>query len=133
MVMRQIRTSLETRGMIEKLKSIYRTEKFAQDDLVTMTVGYILNTAFKETETISDWNRVIDADLPLEEEFLAAVKETKTQVTRFRLADLTSQGIDRLTKEFADELGLKVQVGFTVKQILKAAILLRGETHNESK
>ncbi len=129
MIMRQIRTSIETKGMIEKLKSIYRKEKFAQDDLVTMTVGYVLNTAFRETENISDWNRIIDTNITLEEEFLSAVKETKTQVTRFRLADLTSQGIDNLTKIFADELGLRVQVGFTVKQILKAAILLREEEH----
>lgn len=133
MVMRQIRTSIETKGMIEKLKSIYRKEKFAQDDLVTMTVGYILNTAFRETENISDWNRIIDANIILEEEFLSAVKITKTQITRFRLSDITSQGIDKLTKNFADELGLKVQVGFTVKQILKAAILLRNEGHDESK
>ena len=131
--MRQIRTSIETKGMIEKLKNIYRKEKFAHDDLVTMTVGYILNTAFSETKSISDWNSIIDTDITLEEEFLSAVKETKTQVTRFRLADLTSQGIDDLTKEFADELGLKVQIGFTVKQILKAAILLRGEKHDECK
>lgn len=133
MIMRQIRTSIETKGMIEKLKNIYRKEKFAHDDLVTMTVGYILNTAFSETKSISDWNSIIDTDITLEEEFLSAVKETKTQVTRFRLADLTSQGIDDLTKEFADELGLKVQIGFTVKQILKAAILLRGEKHDECK
>ena len=133
MIMRQIRTSIETKGMIEKLKNIYRKEKFAQDDLVTMTVGYILNTAFRETKNISDWNSIIDTDITLEEEFLSAVKETKTQVTRFRLADVTSQGIDDLTKKFADELGLKVQIGFTVKQILKAAILLRGEKHDESK
>ena len=133
MIMRQIRTSIETKGMIEKLKNIYRKEKFAHDDLVTMTVGYILNTAFSETKSISDWNSIIDTDITLEEEFLSAVKETKTQVTRFRLADLTSQGIDDLTKEFADGLGLKVQIGFTVKQILKAAILLRGEKHDECK
>ena len=65
MVMRQIRTSIETKGMIEKLKNIYRKEKFAPDDLVTMTVGYILNTAFRETENISDWNRIIDTDITL--------------------------------------------------------------------
>lgn len=134
MIMRQIRTSLLTKGMIEKLKAIYRKEKFADDDgLVTMTLGYVLNTAFQETKGISDWNSIIDADITLEDEFLSAVKETKNQVTRFRLADATSQGIDDLTKEFSEELGLKVQVGFTVKVVLKAALLLRGGTHDESK
>lgn len=127
MVMRQIRTALETRAMMEKLKSIYLKEKFNSDDMVVMTVGYILNTAFKEVEEIADWNSVIDSTIKLEDEYLAMVKESKTPVTRFRLSEKTSEGINALTKIFADELGLKVQIGYTVKQILKAALLLREE------
>ena len=127
MIMRQIRTSVETRGMMEKLKAIYRAEQFEQDDQVTMTVGYILNTAYKEVADLEDWDHVIDTKVTIESEYLDAVRETKTQVTRFRLADSTSEGIDSLTRVFSEELGLKCQVGFTVKQILKAAILLRKE------
>lgn len=127
LIMRQIRTSVETRGMMEKLKAIYRAEKFEQDDQVTMTVGYILNTAYKEVADLEDWDHVIDTKVMIEPEYLDAVRETKTQVTRFRLADSTSEGIDSLTRVFSEELGLKCQVGFTVKQILKAAILLRKE------
>lgn len=125
MVMRQIRTSNETRAMMEKLRTLYLSEKFASDDMVTMTVGYILNTAYNDVEKITDWNVVIDASLKLEDEFWSMVKDSKTPITRFRLSEVTSEGIDALTKQFADKLGLKVQIGFTVKQILKAAILLR--------
>ena len=125
MLMRQIRTSLETRAMMEKLKATYLMEKFHSDDMVTMTVGYILNTAFKEVENTSDWNSVIDSTIILEDKYMAMVKESKTPITRFRLSEKTSEGINTLTKVFADELGLKVQIGYTVKQILKAAILLR--------
>jgi len=113
--------------MMEKLKAIYRAEKFEQDDQVTMTVGYILNTAYKEVADLEDWDHVIDTKVTIEPEYLDAVRETKTQVTRFRLADSTSEVIDSLTRVFSEELGLKCQVGFTVKQILKAAILLRKE------
>lgn len=134
MVMRQIRTSLETKAMMEKLKKIYQEEKFDKDDgLVTMTVGYILNTAFKETESTSDWNKIIDSPVTVEDEFFIALKENKTQVTRFRLSEYTADGLDELTKTFSEELGLKAQVGYSVKQVLKAAILLRGEKSNESK
>ena len=127
MVMRQIRTSIETKAMIEKLKSIYQEEKFDKDDMVTMTVGYVLNTAFSETENISDWNKIIDSAVTVENEFFSALKESKTQITRFRLSEHTSAGLDALTKAFSEELGLRAQVGFSVKQVLKAAILLRGE------
>ncbi|MEG2000751.1 MAG: hypothetical protein RR053_05100 [Evtepia sp.] len=127
MVMRQIRTGIETKAMMEKLKKIYREEKFSQDDgLVTMTVGYILNTAFKETERISDWTKIIDCPVNVENEFFTT-KENKTQITRFRLSEYTAEGLDALTKTFSEELGLKAQVGFSVKQVLKAAILLRDE------
>lgn len=127
MVMRQIRTSIETKAMIEKLKKIYQEEKFDKDDMVTMTVGYILNTAFKETESTSDWNKIIDSPIILEDEFFTTLKENKTQITRFRLSEYTANGLDTLTKTFSEELGLKAQVGYSVKQVLKAAILLRDE------
>lgn len=127
MVMRQIRTSMETKAMMEKLKKIYQEEKFDKDDMVTMTVGYILNTAFKETEGTTDWNKIIDTSVDIEDEFFASLKENKTQITRFRLSDHTANGLDILTKAFSEELGLKAQVGYSVKQVLKAAILLRGE------
>lgn len=131
--MRQIRTSLETKAMMEKLKKIYQEEKFDKDDMVTMTVGYILNTAFRETEGISDWNKIIDSSVTVEDEFFTTLKESKTQITRFRLSEHTADGLDELTKTFSEELGLKAQVGYSVKQVLKAAILLRGEKKNESK
>ena len=95
--------------------------------MVTMTVGYILNTAYKEVENIEDWNDIIDKNPPIENEYLAQVKDSKTPITRFRLSEHTSEGINSLTKLFADELGLKVQIGYTVKKILQAAILLREE------
>lgn len=132
MVMRQIRTSIETKAMMEKLKKIYQEEKFDKDDMVTMTVGYILNTAFKETEGTTDWNKIIDTSVNIEDEFFASLKENKTQITRFRLSEDTANGLNILTKTFSEELGLKAQVGYSVKQVLKAAILLRGEK-NESK
>ena len=132
MVMRQIRTSIETKAMMEKLKKIYQEEKFDKDDMVTMTVGYILNTAFKETEGTTDWNKIIDTSVNIEDEFFASLKANKTQITRFRLSEDTANGLDILTKTFSEELGLKAQVGYSVKQVLKAAILLRGEK-NESK
>ncbi|MEG1869850.1 MAG: hypothetical protein RR205_03265 [Oscillospiraceae bacterium] len=131
MVMRQIRTGIETKAMMEKLKKIYQKEKFSKDDMVTMTVGYILNTAFKEAESISDWNKIIDSTVTIEDEFFASVKEGKTQITRFRLSEYTSRGLDELTKTFSEELGLKAQVGYSVKQVLKAAILLRNEKKEE--
>ena len=127
MVMRQIRTSIETKAMMEKLKKIYQEEKFDKDDMVTMTVGYILNTAFKETEGTTDWNKIIDTSVNIEDEFFASLKENKTQITRFRLSEDTANGLNILTKTFSEELGLKAQVGYSVKQVLKAAILLRGE------
>lgn len=133
MVMRQIRTSIETKAMMEKLKQIYQEEKFDKDDMVKMTVGYILNTAFREAEGISDWNEIIDSTVVIEDKFFSAVKEGKTQITRFRLSEHTSEGLDDLTKTFSEELGLKAQVGYSVKQVLKAAILLRGGKTNESK
>ena len=132
MVVRQIRTSIETKAMMEKLKKTYQEEKF-KDDMVTMTVGYILNTAFRETEGTSDWNEIIDSTVVIEDEFFSAVKEGKTQITRFRLSEYTANGLDELTKTFSEELGLKAQVGYSVKQVLKAAILLRGDKDNESK
>ena len=126
--MRQIRTSIETKAMIEKLKSIYQEEKFDKDDMVTMTVGYVLNAAFpRPRKHIQDWNKIIDSAVTVENEFFSALKESKTQITRFRLSEHTSAGLDALTKAFSEELGLRAQVGFSVKQVLKAAILLRGE------
>ena len=124
MIIRQIRTGIEARSMLEKLKTIYLEERF-KDEQVTMTVGYILNSAYDEAKDIDDWNNVINSNLYIEDEFIAKVKESKTQVIRFKLSDDTSKGIDTLTKKFSEELGLRAQIGFTSKQILKAALLKR--------
>lgn len=55
--------------MMKKLKKIYQEEKFDKDDMVTMAVRYVLNTAFKETENTSDWNEIIDSPVTVEDEF----------------------------------------------------------------
>lgn len=124
MIVRQIRTSIETRGMIEKLRSIYLQEKF-NDEQVTMTPGYILNTAFEETQNTKDWDAVVNSNIIIEDAFYAKVKESKTSIVRFRLSDKTSDGIDELTKRFSSDMGLIVQTGFTAKLIFKAAIKMR--------
>jgi hypothetical protein len=131
MNIRQIRTSIETRGMLEKLRSIYLHEKF-KDEQVMMTPGYLLNSAYVETQHIKDWDKVIDCPIKVEDEFISKVKESKTSVIRFRLSEKASNGIDELTRLFSDELGLRVQTGFTAKLIIKAAILLREEKNHES-
>ncbi len=124
MIVRQIRTSIETRGIIEKLKEIYIQERF-KDEQVMMTPGYILNSAYEEVKDINDWNQVINSVIHIEDEIMQKIKHSKTQIVRFRLSDSTSNGIDYLTKMFSENLGLRVQTGFTAKQILKAAILKR--------
>lgn len=126
MEVRQIRTSFETRGLIEKLRNIYCKEKF-KDEQVMMTPGYILNSAFEETQQISDWNKIIDHVVVVEEAFASKVKDSKTPIIRFKLSDRATKGLNELTKKFSEELGLRVQTGFTAKQIIKAAILLREE------
>lgn len=132
MNVRQIRTSLETRGMLEVLRSIYLQEKF-KDEQVMMTPGYLLNSAYVETQHIKDWDKVINSQLKVEDEFIAKVKDSKSPVMRFRLSEKASNGIDELTRMFSDELGLRVQTGFTAKLIIKAAILLRGDENHEIK
>ena len=124
MNVRQIRVSIETRAMIEELKSVYIKERF-KDEQVMMTPGYILNSAYDEVKDIQDWDRVINSVLDIDNKFVEKVKETKTQIIRFRLNEDTSKGIDTLTKRFSEELGLRVQTGFTAKLILKASLLKR--------
>lgn len=124
MNVRQIRVSIETRAMIEELKSVYIKEKF-KDEQVMMTPGYILNSAYDEVKDIQDWDKVINSVLDIDNKFVEKVKETKTQIIRFRLNENTSKGIDTLTKRFSEELGLRVQTGFTAKLILKASLLKR--------
>ena len=126
MDVRQIRTSTETRGLIEKLRNTYIQERF-KDEQVTMTPGYILNAAWEEVKNTEDWNTIINSVIKVDDEFSSKVKETKTPVVRYSLSTNTSDGLNKLTKKFSDELGLRVQTGFTAKQIIKAAILLREE------
>ena len=125
MRIQQIRTGRNVKGMMEKLREIYLREKFEGDDEVTMTFGYILNTAFSETENTDDWNKIIDSSIAVEEKYFKSIKDNPT--TKFRLSDKCAVGIDSMTKMFSNELGLKAQKGFTVKQIFKAALLLREE------
>lgn len=127
MIIKQIRNSQETKAMIEKLKEVYRNEKFEKEDLVTMTSGYVLNTAFSDVEHGTDWSSVIDSTVNLEARFYEMVKDSKTPITRFRLSEKTAKGINALTKKLSNDLGLKVQIGFTVKLILRAALLQRKE------
>jgi hypothetical protein len=122
MQIQQIRTGRTVKGMMEKLREIYMREKFNEDE-VTMTFGYILNTAFSETENINDWSKIIDSSITIEEKYFESIKENPT--TKFRLSDKCANGIDSMTKMFSVELGLKAQKGYTVKQIIKAALLLR--------
>lgn len=121
----QIRTGRYVKAMMEKLREIYLREKFEEDDEVTMTLGYILNTAFSETESINDWSRIIDASIIIEDKYYESIKDNPT--TKFRLSDTCAAGIASMTKMFSNELGLKAQKGYTVKQILKASLLLREE------
>jgi len=123
MKIQQFRTGSTVKGMLEKLREIYLYEKFEEDDEVTMTFGYILNTAFAETEGTNDWEKIINSSVDVEDKYFALVKETETQVTKFRLSEKCSDGIDSLTRLFTKELGFKAQKGFTVKQILKAALI----------
>ena len=129
-MVRQIRTSTETRGLIERLRYIYIQERF-KDEQITMQPGYILNAAWEEVKNTEDWNIIINSVIKVDDKFSSKVKESKTPVVRFRLSGNTSEGLDNLTKKFSDELGLRVQTGFTAKQIIKAAILLREEANEQ--
>lgn len=125
MVSKQIQTNQETLAMIANLKEIYKNEKFEKDDLVTMTSGYVLNTAFSDVECGTDWSKIIDSSGNLEERFYEKALKRTQPITRFKLFEKTAKGINTLTKKLSDDLGLKVQIGFTVKLILRAAILKR--------
>lgn len=126
MQIQQIRTGANVKAMMEKLRQIYLKEKFEGDDgEVTITFGYILNTAYSETENIDDWSEIIDSSIAIEEKYFESIKDNPT--TKFRLSDTCAAGIVSMTKMFSNELGLKAQKGYTVKQVLKAALLKREE------
>lgn len=123
MKFQQIRTGRNVKAQMEKLRDIYMKELFEEDDEVTMTYGFLLNTAYAETKHIEDWDKIIRSSVNIEDRYFENVKDNPT--TKFGLSNESAEGINAMTKMFSNRLGLKAQKGYTVKQIIKAALLLR--------
>lgn len=126
MKMLQAKTSKETRAILSKLKYVYYNKYFS-DEEITMTFGFILNMAFKETKhfTMEDWFKTIKTKIDIESKYYDSKDKSERKTTKFvNIKDHCYLGAENMTSNFTVELGLKVQKGFVVKQILKAALIL---------
>ena len=117
-----VRLALETLQNIEELKELITKENFGE---LTITNGFVVNQAFRETIGITDWEKIIQETTPLVQKKFGKLEDTPLK-TNHTINDDTKSFIDELKKEFPKYTDTNyVTVSYIIRIVVRAALLNR--------